>query len=357
MRNALAWGLAAATLAACGGDDFTTGDTTTTATTTTTTTTTTGTGGDGATGGGGGTTTSSTGGGGAGPACDGSDVCVPPVPASWMGPFVLHVGPDGAPACGAGFMGPLKAHVAPASASPAACNACSCSGPSGGTCDPPEIELYAQPSCSGGAAYSGPVPGNPMTCTDIAPDNMWSGIVTNVPAPVGATCAPSGGDLAMPLSEPTWAGQVALCAPNAPGSACTNDGTCVPQPPAGYDNFCVTKPNDAMCPAGYPNKAVYYHDLADTRACSPCSCGDPNNTSCTFSVQMYTTNIGCQVAQLNASLKEGQCTDATTTWNGTAWSASPTSQGSCNEAGGEPVGEVTATNPQTVCCVEPIPSN
>jgi hypothetical protein len=123
-----------------------------------------------------------------------------------------------------------------------------------------------------------------------------------IPAPVvipGACTSRQEQDDPVVPQVASWAAKAVACAPDAHAS-CGRDGLlCVPEPPERApppDGFrtCIFHAGDTACPPAYPVYRLFYTAAEDTRACSPCACGEPEGASCSLMATAYSDGA-CQV--------------------------------------------------------------
>jgi hypothetical protein len=184
------------------------------------------------------------------PSCASLAVCVPQVPAGWAGYTALYEGTSPGPsACAEPYPTMVAAGNADPMGAPAACTACSCGAPAGGVC-------------------------------------------------------PAAGGMAITQAA-TW-GRYGVACERMPDAAagCTTADSCVPRSPTALTaGICIHHDGDIPCPSSrFSDRHVLYGMLADTRACTACSCGVPMG-------------------------------------------------GACLASGGQPIGGVAAAAPVTFCCI------
>lgn len=141
-------------------------------------------------------------------------------------------------------------------------------------------------------------------------------------------------------------------------SPCLDPGMlCVPTaepPPQGFSQ-CIFQKGELECPAGYPNRHVFYDDIEDSRRCSACWCGPPEGGVCSSNVSLF-LDASCSAPQTTAFLDSlsPQCLSplgGLGTALGSKEATSPVyTPGSCEPMGGEPLGSVELTGPSTFCC-------
>jgi hypothetical protein len=322
---------------------------------------------------------SGTGGIGTGGADAGNDagfpcgICFPGEPIFWSYPFLAWFGEQqGAPSCPAsasdlGFKG-FASLTAPID-----CGTCTCGAPNG-SCALPATMTANAASC----AQEGP--STPHTPFD--PESGWTGTCdTSVSIASGKLCG--GADCVQSLtvgpltpsesgcspsqppsmqSPPVWNGYAIGCLRN-PNEPCPDNsgGYCVPAPPPGFE-VCIAQPGmvdcaDPMNPTGpYSEMHILYEGYEDTRACSPCTCGEPSGSTCSSTVSVYTDGA-CSTLAYSATVTSSgpACHDLPAGTPLGSKSATPPTfmPGACAPGGGAPMGAVTLTNVTTFCCIPP----
>lgn len=303
-------------------------------------------------------------------ACAGTCVPVPPSGEKWEGPGLLWIGPEGtAPACPP--LAPVVAFEAHdgLKALPASCGACSCSAASG-SCAPPLSFTTSSKFCGDGSGMITPFDRPPAwdgSCTAkdcISPDPTCAhpmSVQSLTAAPLVMTeqgCVPSTA-IAPDLGTPTWTTAVLACrGQTTSGPGCSDpDMTCpaIPSPPDFA--ICLYHVSDVSCPDSYPEKHLVYSDFDDQRACSACTCSAPAGGSCSANLHVFKDSV-CSTPLLGSvplSSLGSPCFDITPAGSPlgsktvTALAYTP---GSCAPSGGEPSGDVVATNPSTFCCLK-----
>ena len=301
--------------------------------------------------------------------------CVPRAPSGWSGPVALFnaaavVTP---PSCPSGFVEtPVFEGHSELATPPATCSTCSCSV-SGVTCSSPQpaspddeaAVFFSEPECAGGCGWVPPDDGNllkpgmcvgltfgvetPGTCS--APRSVQLGLST----PSGtAKCEPS---TQTPTIPPVaWADNARACHASTSDKGCESGFVCAPKANHPFeDKLCIVRigEGDVSCPEGpYSQKHVFYRDAQDTRSCTDCDCGSATNVRCEGELQTYASTTGC--SNQDGVIPLGTCGDfppARTEGDGfSKWfrlSVQP--KASCSSSGGEPIGTVTPTRPQTIC--------
>lgn len=373
----------------------------TTSSTTTTTSSTGGTGGvtttssSTATGGTGTTSTSSSSSSTTAPDCSSKDcsdpackaagyVCLGDPPTGWQGYFAIYDGPAaGTPTCGGDY--PTKSFLGNAdlSASPATCSKCNCAAPTGATCTVPAAFDVADAACNGNptcgahlptnwaapcviSAQSQYVQGGVATCGQQADTTCSSGtaacnqsIIVPAATVTGGSCSASQVQVTKP--QTTWQAVGEACGGLTAGATGCNTGQqCIPRPPDGFEaTTCISAPGAVDCPAGlFQKQHIFYTKVADTRDCSPCSCGSASGLSCSATITVYASTTGCTgtpITTINIDSTTGSCGDLTgnpTVGSRKAVITGP-SGGSCTATGGTPTGAAVAdpATAVTYCCL------
>jgi hypothetical protein len=321
------------------------------------------TGGSGGSGGSGGGTSSET-----GVSCPGQ--CVEIVPLST--PVVLSllwIGPVGQepPPCPALAPVAVEEGYADLTATKPVCSVCACDPPQGG-CDLPSAMTASNLSCG--------VSGGALTTFD--PPAAWDGgcsTVNAIPASKlcgGGPCAKSltiasltlheqgcgvSNSPAADITQPTWTTAARSCVGSAQyQGGCGLSEMCAPIPHEDGFKLCFSREGDQECPVGWTDKHTFYKGIADTRACSACSCGAPVGSTCSAQVSAY-GNTGCMPSGFFASvtmtnIKDG-CVDIAPGMGLLSKGATPPAYtpGVCQALGGEPSGEAVPTIPSTFCCL------
>jgi hypothetical protein len=178
------------------------------------------------------------------------------------------------------------------------------------------------------------------------------------PATGGACVPKSSGNAVLPPVQ--WDYQVRACGDPAPNPGGCGTGICVPKQKEPFeDELCVYQRGDLACPAGpYREKSVYFTNVQDSRACSACECSSPTGTSCTGSMSLY-TDQSCSVDEttltnvLECSALAPDPTPPSPPYmslRSVRYTATANAAGSCTSKPSTPIGNVTLTDPITVCC-------
>ncbi len=151
-----------------------------------------------------------------------------------------------------------------------------------------------------------------------------------------------------------WDKRGRACGGAAPiAGGCSGNAVCTPSPTMSFSRVCVLAAGDMTCPGGsYWKKHVFHQSATDTRDCSACGCDPPSGVTCNGgSVRIWDTN-NCTASTTTAAI-DGVCHFANgITTRSIAIDAGAPQGGSCaKKAGaGVPTGQVTPTNPTTLCC-------
>ncbi len=277
--------------------------------------------------------------------------CLPLVPNGWYGPLAVHEGYGGgaAPPCSGDFPNKIYDGLSNPDAPSAQCS-CSCSAPAGVTCSAPQTKFFDDPTCL--LTCGSPNGDGALTCakpgTTYCDAKKISAFSVTASTASGGTCTPSRTAAVPPM---TWGAQIRLCGRANVAASCA-DGTCVGAtlPPFDATNRCVLRPGTWECPAGYPQRRVFYEGGSDTRSCSSCTCGAAAGVTCEASVSTYGSS-SCSGAPTTTKRVPVACTSTTGVERLSVSTPTPTG-GSCPTSGGVPLGSFTPETPSTVCCVE-----
>ncbi len=307
-------------------------------------------------------------------ACPGT--CRSPVD-GWDGPFHLVTGtagsPSDCPAQSPELHATLFADFVPPGG-PHVCPVCTCED-SESQCSPP-VEWHAS---------TAQMPGDQGILTAFDAPPGWDGACTSVNAiPEGAMCegvpcvrsvavgapvlssSPCAETAVGTESKPAagWGTVASSCVIGALVGDCGDgdgDGNgngeteaiCAPDVPG--TETCVQRDGEHACPSDYPVQYTFHTAAADTRACSPCSCGAPEGGSCTAIALAY-SDQGCQAALGAKMVESGAAGAGFDVPEGTALGSKAAEviavTGTCAASGGEPIGAVAPGEVVTVCCLE-----
>lgn len=282
------------------------------------------------------------------PTCDdgtcssAADICAPPIPAGWhVTNLIAGSRRDCDPAYGGDAGGRDVVLLGDGGAAACSCDCEATGNPScanvhvdiavgvGSTCDVANDPLDMTANC---AALGISIGGNSQATVSIASGSTCGG-TTDASAPeidggLSRTC-----DFSVDAAAPICAGHRA----------------CVPKPTDGH--VCIAHAvGDAgavTCPSGfsYAFSSTVADSYSDSRTCSACTCGF-EGIGCTNPVVSFYSGAGCSGTPTTV-------TQATCSNNGGGLSVgvSGTDAPSCLQTdGGAPLGGVTATNADVVCC-------
>ncbi|MEM7437848.1 MAG: hypothetical protein AAF436_22060 [Myxococcota bacterium] len=254
--------------------------------------------------------------------CAGEAVCVPAVPSGWSGPVSFGAGATAPSACPSEFPDEERLAFEGLVAQDAVCS-CGCS--------------VASATCNLISENTGGIFTPTQSCDDPPSENdcLSASLITSCNAIPGETVPPF-----------TWGTEARICEGAAAGEVCT-DGTCYPDP-SSFGPVCILQEGEQTCPAGFPERELFFLDASDTRACEVCTC-DTTGGACEIDIEV------CSVAFFNLTLRSGEmCTDLPPPGEGDGVSLlnqTITMQPTCTTAGGTPTGEATPTFPITLCCL------
>ncbi|MDI1484374.1 hypothetical protein QHF84_47700 [Polyangium sp. y55x31] len=159
--------------------------------------------------------------------------------------------------------------------------------------------------------------------------------------------------------EPTWGLTVIACEgfPEGGEGGCGSGAKCAPAPtPPPEFRVCVYKEGDVPCEGeNYTDRLVIYSGFEDKRGCTTCECTpEVEGSMCTATASIYKDDACVDPLLLGypiSSLKEA-CFDLPA---GSALGSKSISNvtyhsGTCQPTGGEPIGQVEALRPSTICC-------
>jgi hypothetical protein len=139
-------------------------------------------------------------------------------------------------------------------------------------------------------------------------------------------------------------------------SACANpDAFCAAkaEPPPGFSQ-CIYQPGQYECPAGYPDRRIFYNEVSDSRHCSECACGAPEGGVCSIYLRAY-QDAFCTVLAAGSTIQlTASCSDLldNTGLGSKMVLAAPTYEpGTCEPSGGELAGSFELKGPTTFCCL------
>jgi hypothetical protein len=268
-------------------------------------------------------------------------ICGLTVPPTWLGPFRESSTPSN---------GSLLSLFSDANARAASCN-CECGAVQDVQCGDLSIHIYEDDSCtdyshttdepqpSSGAPPC--IPGSSQGSIQVDSSSQFCS------ESVCPACSPTQ-ELSLP---PITFSATRYYSP--PETAhCIGSGECFLQ--SSEDRICILQTGEQDCPAGYPHREIRYEDAIDSRSCSECQCSPPQGISCSATVSIHSTSTcGPQSELTSAVLEPSESSMCLGIPDGAhySFSSSLVSAGSCAPLGGQPLGNVAASSPFTVCCI------
>jgi hypothetical protein len=236
---------------------------------------------------------------------------------------------------------------------PASCE-CECAAPSGVACAAPLVEFHDSTACSGAlcVSKSGPV----EQCLDGAGicGAQADSLSVGPSLPSGGACVASSKPPS--IAPYSWETRVRTCGTAGLGSGgCAAGEVCAPPPEKPFaSELCVHAEGDLDCPSAYPVKQLVHGDAVDDRGCSACTCGTPQNVTCSAKVRWWASSCGGfpdgEAMAPTACVPTGP---ATPDYEYAFEIETPTALGgSCAPSGGLSIGGVQPMKPRTVCCTE-----
>lgn len=286
--------------------------------------------------------------------CTGDCMSLPPL--GFSNPVLLWIGgekdfpgcPEDAPQHElAGYADPDDSYQCPA----CQCDKPSCELPSGLqtsaslTCEGPDFGPFEGPDAWRGACAS------PTTVTS----SELSSIL--IPPPEVGACAPRVESISGPLYLVSpWRTFAHGCKGEAVPGVCGDPGkTCVPkQDSAPGFSQCILylREGDTDCPVEYPEKHVFYDSLQDERGCTACTCGPPEDSTCTVLVSAYEDQrCTMLLGAVTLTLDEPKCLGGPGLELGSMEAKWITNEpGSCAPLGGERTGQLIPQTDSVYCC-------
>ncbi len=244
-------------------------------------------------------------------------------------------------------------------AAPYACPECRCSEAS---CSFGPVVAY------GGDACSGPITGS------ATPPPAWDGVCQEAPTlPIPALGSYSfdptkvhGCEVVVdPFPPPPHVVSQSMWERTARACRHADDAMCPPGEPCGIRDdelpsgfrSCVrlqgASPEEAACPAAFPESFVFYADVVDTRECAACACAPAGDAVCVSVVSLHQQAACGDAPMIAAPVDEmGSCADPGMPYNAQGVTATwaKNEPGTCVASGGEVTGEIAAIDPAVFCC-------
>jgi hypothetical protein len=282
-----------------------------------------------------------------------ASTCVALPGGEWQGPVRLEIGAtgDASPGCSDVWGAAVDELFSDLVAPPAVCD-CSCGDAQDVMCSE-TLTLNRKANNGASCAVAAILdsyelsPGcNPINETD--QNTRWDLVV---PGPEGGSCDP----IAEAMIEPAaFTTRYTLCGESAPApGVCNGDQTCVADTDA---PLCVYADGDVACPGdGFGVKHVVYGpDVADTRSCTACTCGEPEGTCVTSGVDLYDFDNACvpELFDVPLDMPAAGCVVSPFAVFDASYpnSAIPAPQTSCAAGESDAQGDVAAQGPITMCC-------
>jgi hypothetical protein len=265
------------------------------------------------------------------------------VPEDWSGPVVLRSGTlNAVPTCSGDYDHMEFLLGETPSSEPAMCPTCSCNA-SALSCGTADLYSHVGDQCGGpGSGFDQPwVDDNICYYFDIASAEDSLSATFHVS---GGNCtALESGSVVVPSAK--WTSLARGCATQQIGAGCDADALCVPK----VSKLCIYRAGEYSCPAEYPSAQIFYDDAVDNRTCSACSCDSPQ---CSGSFTLYSDKT-CNAPAVSLSGDASACSAFDDT-EGDGVMSARFSGGTvaCDANPGQPVGAVTPSGPNTVCCSE-----
>lgn len=257
-----------------------------------------------------------------------------------------------------GFVGVRDMTVAQPS-----CPSCSC-GPA--ACVLPESMSAGAATCPADGAEQTPFDAPPAwegNCTaenaiakDLSCGDLGPCVASlTVEAPIVAPCAPVETG-AVDIPDPEFGTLARECLIQPTPEGCDLGEACIPKLPDGF-RACLFLPGDDPaygCPEEVYTDRVVVYSLADSRACEPCGCGDPEGASCSALVSVFEDGeCGSLLGTFPVTAPQGKaCFDlppgAALGSKEAKWTVDKL--GNCPPSGGELKGSIALTGPVTLCC-------
>jgi len=290
--------------------------------------------------------------GGSGGEGSGGCSCVAEPVEGWLGPLVRDVSSE-LGACSAPYPGELARGGLAVAFEPASCG-CSCEG--------------SDVACSSGAISISATDGDPCDalCSALVSLPAGSCVEASLARPVGCVDAPpaalSASDAlagswsgscspiaTLPvLADPSWQDALIVCEGTVLREGCVKGETCVPTP-KGTQRICIAREGEQACPSGpYSDRSVFGRAFNDTRDCEACSCSDG---SCAGAVELFTTAECAGAASASIDTGDAACTSIGDSDALSLRFAIAREQIGCQPSLPTPTGEVTPSEPMTLCCL------
>ncbi|NUP09671.1 MAG: hypothetical protein HOW73_26800 [Polyangiaceae bacterium] len=266
--------------------------------------------------------TGSSGPGGQGPIETPADL-----PPGWIGPVMHNTSPE-VSECAEPYSDLVAVGYTSVSAPPASCSACSCES-SG--CSATLSFWQGEDDCEEGCAASRALPQDDCvdlrhvaSCSDNGAKYSATGATVTTPTCAASNQQPTTVDV-------TWATVSTLCLAADAGAS---------------TGSCIARAGDVDCPAPFLARAVVYTNIVDTRGCTECSCAPG---SCGGIIDLYEGN-GCGDGHKKGSVAAPFADGCESFGDKPRARYTPDPGAGCTATPSSPTGEVTLSDPYTVCC-------
>jgi hypothetical protein len=179
-------------------------------------------------------------------------------------------------------------------------------------------------------------------------------VESTAPVVSGGQCNGAGG--VKSVTPPSWDVAGKTCKGTKSGGGCRAGQSCQPKPQPPFEpGLCVSRTGDLDCPnEAFGTKYLFYGDTNDARDCTSCTCGPASGGTCQMTLYLYSDPAVGQCDSEIAKFTAGDCFDIPNNPPVYGWrseiSVAP-ANGQCAPTGpAVPIGDVTPTDPTTVCC-------
>ncbi|MBL4683890.1 MAG: hypothetical protein JKY37_04820 [Nannocystaceae bacterium] len=225
---------------------------------------------------------------GSGP-CGVGHVCGSTAPEGWQGPIVRQFGQDDRDPTACPTPWPdaslafFESYIPPG---PTTCE-CDCSLDLAAHCYSGVWRHEDSAQCD---SYSEFLSAEENACTPVTPTT--GSLTVNVSGFGKLPCWPS---LTVDMPTPQWGPLISACSGAITGESCGGSGgVCLPSAPQDFEaEMCVFKSGDEMCPSAspYSAKTLVFNGVVDeSRACTACTCSEPQAVTCSGSVQAFASS-------------------------------------------------------------------
>jgi hypothetical protein len=266
------------------------------------------------------------------------------LPGTFQGPIELRIDDDAAPSCEGSFSKKVFEAGADPEADPASCSDCTCESSAASCAAFIDFKTGTAAGC-GGTTCTTSVN---QSCTEISPPCL-SGVTsaylgTKLPESSSGSCKPSEQKPSKP--EVTWAKRVTGCS-----ASCKSGETCTPRRRAGDGievAVCIWREGAHDCPDhAYTDKRIYYRNVKDSRTCTACAC---DGASCSYTWSVFNADDTACTTPIIKLTSPDQCVQVNPANNKLRVGVTLQGAQTCAPSGGMSQGDVTGSEPVTVCC-------